>query len=58
MPNTTVSKTTYTTENGTEQVQYRTTIPKGLAEALDLGEATLSWEIESSNALVVRKVDQ
>lgn len=56
MPHTTVSETEYTDKDGQQQTQYRTTVPKQLAEAFDLGGATLEWEVESSNALVLRKV--
>lgn len=54
MPTTTVSETTYTDSEGTERVQYSTTVPKALAESFDLAGATLSWEVESGNALLVR----
>lgn len=57
MPTTTVSETTYIDADGVEQTQYRTTVPKQLAEAFDLGGARLEWEVESGNALLVRKVD-
>jgi len=57
MPTTTVSETTYTDKDGNEQTQYRTTIPKGLAEALRLGGNEIEWEVESSNSLTVRKIE-
>lgn len=57
MPTTTVSKTTYTDESGNEQTQYRTTVPKGLAEAFDLGEKRIEWSVESQNTLSVSVVD-
>jgi hypothetical protein len=55
MPTTTVSETTYTDEDGNEQTQYRTTVPKGLAEAFDLGGATVQWEVETGSKLTVEK---
>jgi len=58
MPTTTVSKTTYSTEDDTEQTQYRTTVPKALAEAFDLAGATIEWEVESGNKLTVTKIDE
>ena len=57
MPNTTVSETTYEDSDGNEQTQYRTTVPKGLAEAFDLGGATISWEVETGDALRITKVE-
>lgn len=57
MPRTTVSKTEYTTESGAEQSQYRTTVPKGLAEALGLAGEQIEWEVKSENTLLVRKVN-
>ena len=56
MPTTTVSETTYTDENGNEQTQYRTTVPKQLAEAFDLGDKRIKWNVESQNALRVSVV--
>lgn len=56
MPTTTVSETTYTDENGNEQTQYRTTVPKQLAEAFDLGDKRIEWNVESQNALRVSVV--
>lgn len=57
MPETTVTKTTWTTDEGDEREQYRTTVPKALAEAFDLEDKTLDWEVESQNALIVRVSD-
>lgn len=61
MPTTKVSSTTSTLENGDgterEVTQYRTTIPKQLAEALDLDGATVEWQVESGSKLSLRKVD-
>lgn len=54
MPNTTVSKTTWEDSNGNKREQYRTTVPKGLAEAFDLDGATLEWEVDSGQTLLVR----
>lgn len=57
MAETTVSETTYEDENGTEQTQFRTTVPKDLAEAFDMGGETIEWEVVSGNALRVTIVD-
>jgi hypothetical protein len=38
------------------QKQYRTTVPKALAEAMDLSGATLNWEVSSSDSLKVSVV--
>ena len=54
MPETTVSATTYTDSEGTERTQFRTTVPKDLAEAFDLEGKTLSWEVDSGSSLRVR----
>jgi hypothetical protein len=54
MPETTVSKTTWKDSEGNEREQYRTTVPKGLAEAFDLEDATLEWEVDSGKTLLVR----
>jgi hypothetical protein len=50
MPQTTVSKGA----NG----QYKVTIPKGLAEAMDLHGKRLDWSVKSAQALEVRIVDE
>jgi hypothetical protein len=57
MTETTVSETTYTDDEGVERTQYRTTVPKGLAEALDLGDEKVEWEVDSGNSLLLRKVE-
>lgn len=57
MPETTVSATTYTDTDGEQRTQYRTTVPKDLAEAFDLAGKTLSWEVDSGNALRVKIED-
>lgn len=57
MAETTVSETTYQDKNGNEQTQYRTTVPKDLAEAYNLGGQTIEWEVETGNALRVTVVD-
>lgn len=58
MPKTTVSKTTWEDKQGNEREQYRTTVPKGLAEAFDLDGATLEWEVDSGKTLLVRIDDE
>jgi hypothetical protein len=57
MPETTVTTTTYTGEDGVERKQYRTTIPKGLAEAYNLDDKKLDWSAETGDALRVTVVD-
>lgn len=55
MPETTITKSTWTDDNGRKREQYRTTVPKSLAESFDLEGATVEWEVESRNALIIRK---
>jgi hypothetical protein len=57
MTTTTISETTFTDEDGSERTQYRTTVPKQLAESFDLAGATIQWEIETGNTILIRKVD-
>lgn len=60
MPRTTVSETTWTedTDDGeVKRTQYKTTVPKALAEALELGGEEVEWSIESGNTLSVTKVE-
>lgn len=57
MTRTRVSETTYEDRNGDERTQYRTTIPKGLAEALELGGREVRWTVETGNALRLTRVD-
>ena len=57
MPKTTVSQTEFTDADGRERTQYRTTIPKELAEALDLGGASIEWKVESGRTLSITRVD-
>lgn len=58
MPTTTVTETTYTDQDGNEKTQYRTSVPKGLAEAMDLGGKELEWEVQSSGSLRVSVSDE
>lgn len=44
-------KTTTTTVNQGENGQYQTTVPKALADALDLDGKEVKWSIETGNAL-------
>lgn len=55
MPTTTITKSTWTDADGNERVQFRTTVPKSLAESFDLDGSTVEWEVESKNALIIRK---
>ena len=49
MPETQVSVTEYEKDDGTTQTQYRTTIPKHLAEHYDMdGDTTLVWSAGSA----------
>jgi hypothetical protein len=57
MAETTVSKTTYTDQNGDEREQYRTTVPKALAEAFNLDGKKLDWEVGSGTKLEVAVID-
>lgn len=62
MPSTKVQKTIATLENESgedyEVEQYRTTIPKNLAEALDLDQGTeVEWSIESGKKLSIERQD-
>lgn len=62
MASTKVQKTTATVENDNgdqyDITQYRTTIPKNLAEALDLDQGTeVEWSIESGSKLSIEKVE-
>lgn len=58
MPRTTVNKTEFEDSNGSQRTQYRTTVPKGLAEAFDLAESKIEWTAESGNTLTITKVDE
>jgi len=55
MPKTSINSTTSEVENedGTvrETTQYRTTVPKDIAEAMDLDDATVEWTIKSANSV-------
>lgn len=55
MTETTITKSEWTDDEGRERVQYRTTVPKSLVESLDLDGETVEWEVESKNALIIRK---
>lgn len=57
MSQTTVSEVEYEDANGRERTQYRTTVPKELAEALELGNASVEWKVESANSLSLTKVE-
>jgi len=56
MPKTTVTKTTSESDDR-EIVQYRLTVPKGLAEGHDLEGAELDWTAESANRFVLTRVN-
>ena len=56
MPETTVTKTTSRSGNR-EIVQYRTTVPKGLAESFDLEGKKFDWEVASGNKFELTIVD-
>ena len=44
-------KTTTTTVNRNNEGQYQVTIPKALADGLDLAGKKVEWKIESGKAL-------
>jgi len=58
MTTTTISEHVYTRPDGEEQSQYRTTVPKDLAESFGLAGETVEWNVESGNKLSITKVDQ
>lgn len=45
MPKTTVTKSEYESSDGHERTQYRTTIPKQIAETFDMEGAKLEWSM-------------
>lgn len=47
-----------TTVNRGSNGQYKTTVPKGLAEAMDLDGKRIEWKIKSGSTLEVTKVDE
>lgn len=58
MPETTVQKSSWTDTHDVERTQYTITIPKNLAEALDLKQGDpMDWKIASANSLRVTKSD-
>jgi bifunctional DNA-binding transcriptional regulator/antitoxin component of YhaV-PrlF toxin-antitoxin module len=56
MASTKVTKSTSEIDGRTVE-QYRITIPKGLAEALQLEGARMEWEVDSANTLRLTRVD-
>lgn len=38
--------------------QYKVTIPKGLAEAMDLDDKRLEWSVKSGTSMEVRVVER
>lgn len=57
MVKTKVTKTEYEGSDGDQVVQYRTTVPKSLVEAMDLEGKSLDWKVKSGNSLELRIVD-
>ena len=47
-----------TTVNQTSNGQYRTTVPKDLADALELSEKQLDWRLKSGKTFEVTIVDE
>lgn len=47
-----------TTVNQEKNGQFKTTVPKGIAEAMDLDGERIEWKIKSGSTLEVRKVDE
>lgn len=58
MVKTSVSATQYTDSDDNERTQYRTTVPKGLAEAFDLEGKKLEWGVASGSKLEVEIIDE
>lgn len=62
MAKSTINSTTYEVENddgSTRTVtQYRTTVPKSLAEAMNLDGAKVEWTIKSADAFRVKVVER
>lgn len=62
MPKSTINSTSYEVENddgSTRTVtQYRTTVPKAIAEAMDLDGAKVEWTVKSADALRVEVVER
>lgn len=56
MPRTKVTKTEYEGSDGHERTQFRTTIPKDLAEHYDMENAELEWSIGSASDKLELKV--
>ena len=56
MPETTVTKTT--SKSGDREIeQYKTTVPKGLAESFGLEGKKLNWEVASGNKFELMIMD-
>ena len=51
-------KTSKTTVNQNENGQYMTTIPKQLADAMDLDEKKLEWKVASGSKLEAKIIDE
>lgn len=47
----------WTDDNGEKRKQYSTTIPKQLAEAMQLEDAEVEWNVETGSKLGVERVD-
>ncbi|WP_134670429.1 AbrB/MazE/SpoVT family DNA-binding domain-containing protein [Halorussus marinus] len=59
MPRTTVTTTTYTGEDGHKRTQYRTTIPKQLAETFDMEDTELEWKMGgASDKLEIQIIEE
>jgi hypothetical protein len=57
MPRTKVTKTNYEGSDGHKRTQYRTTIPKQIAETFDMDDAELEWKMGgASDKLELRVV--
>ena len=56
MPETTVTKTA-SQSGDREIVQYKMTVPKGLAESFDLEGERLEWTAKSVNTFELTRVD-
>lgn len=61
MAETTVNSTTseIDTEDGTRTVtQYRTTVPKAIAESMNMDGAKIEWTIKSGNSVRIEVVER
>ncbi len=51
-------KTTTTTVTQNSEGQYQVTVPKALADAMDIAEEKVEWSVASSGKLEMEVVDE